>query len=107
MGVLSKRIAASAAVIILAGATLCFAALIVPVCADTTIPTLPTVNPSDWQITEDQAIAISSSYVPPAIVARATIASGREMWSNYNTCESRVGWMVAFMNISVMPEELG
>jgi hypothetical protein len=77
------------------------------VAADDTAPTFHTIDPSMWQLTEEEAIAIASSYIPPAVLEKADVHAGREMWGNNRTGESHSGWAVAFMDISVMQEELG
>jgi len=72
-----------------------------------TTPDVPPFDQSNWKITQDQAIAIASQYLPANIASRATIEANMEAAGNSTTGESNYYWDVDFEKISVTQAELG
>jgi hypothetical protein len=72
-----------------------------------TPPPVPPVDLSNWKITQDQAIATASQYLPANVTRQATIEASMEAAGNLTTGESNYYWDVDFENISVTQAELG
>jgi hypothetical protein len=62
---------------------------------------------SAWKLTEAEAIAIASKYVPAEVVSHAKISAGPSANGNSKTGEIHYFWEVAFMNILVTKAWLG
>jgi hypothetical protein len=72
-----------------------------------TPPSIPPVDLSNWKITQDQAIATASQYLPANVTHQATIEASMEASGNLKTGESDYYWDIDFENISVTQAELG
>ena len=72
-----------------------------------TPPFIPPVDLSNWKITQAQAIATASQYLPANVTSQATIGSNMEAAGNLTTGETNYYWDVDFVNISVTQSELG
>jgi len=70
-------------------------------------PGIPPFDQSNWKITQVQAIATASQYLPANVVSQAMIEANMEAAGNLTTGESNYYWDVAFENISVTQAELG
>ena len=68
---------------------------------------LDSIDHSQWKLTEAEAIAIASRYVPPEIVAHAVIHAGFGAYGNTKTGETHYYSEVAFMNILITKAWLG
>jgi hypothetical protein len=80
--------------------------------SDTTTPVvsapfIPQFDISNAKITEAQAIAIASQYVPAEVASHARITAGLGGSGNLKTGENQFYWSVAFMNISITKTWLG
>jgi hypothetical protein len=72
-----------------------------------TPPSIPPVDSSNWKITQAQAVATASTYVPAEILSQARISVGIDGGGNLNNGETYSYWSIAFTNISVTQAELG
>ena len=70
-------------------------------------PGIPPFDQSNWKITQVQAIATASQYLPANVVSQAMIEANMEAAGNLTTGEPNYYWDVAFENISVTQAELG
>jgi hypothetical protein len=78
-----------------------------PAPAVVSAPFIPQFDISNAKITEAQAIAIASQYVPAEVASHAGITAGLGGSGNLKTGESQFYWTVAFMNISITKTWLG
>jgi hypothetical protein len=72
-----------------------------------TPPFMPPVDLSNWKITQAQAIATASQYLPTNVTSQTTINANTEAAGNFTTGETNYYWDVDFENISVTQAELG
>ena len=72
-----------------------------------TPPGIPPVDLSNWKITQAEAIATASQYLPANVTSQATIGANMEAAGNLTTGETNYYWDVDFVNISVTQAELG
>jgi hypothetical protein len=72
-----------------------------------TPPFIPPVDLSNWKITQAQAIATASQYLPANVRSQATIDANTEAAGNFTTGETNYYWDVDFENISITQAEIG
>lgn len=65
------------------------------------------LDPTEWKVTEAEAISIASQYVPPELAANARVVANMEVYGNFKTGERQIAWYVGFLDISVTREWLG
>ena len=71
------------------------------------VPPRGPLDPTEWKVTEAEAISIASGHVPTELAANAKVVANMEVYGNSRTGERHIAWYAAFLDISVTRAWLG